>query len=196
MFENIKKYFEDIKEINAIRAQSYAKGQEDASNRFLTQQKRMTTKIEELTKQNNDTERRVREAADDRVAMLEKMHDEKCKLCRQNLEDERKRLISRQNQLAKRMSEFENIWLSMYTHANTIINEHDVLLRSSGRLVASRNILLGFKKQADEIMQESAPLLSIEMHDGSEDKNIDIPKEQTDLHYADDIAPIDPLKKQ
>ena len=175
MFESIKKYFEDIKQIDAIKAQYYAKGQDDASSRFLSQQKSMTHKIEELTKQNNDTERRVREAADDRIKRMEELNSAKCTACRQNLEDERQRLLKRQNQLAKRMSEFEDVWMTMYTHANTIIDEHSVLLRSSGRLVASRDVLLGFKRQVDEIMRDSVPLLSIEMHDSSEDKRIDLP---------------------
>jgi hypothetical protein len=186
MFERIKKYFENIKEIDAIKAQAYAKGQEDASARFLSQQKSMTVKIEELTRQNNETEHRVRSTADERIVMTEKLYDEKCKLCRQNLEEERQRLIRRQNQLAKKMSEFENVWMTMYTHANALIDEHSVLLRSSSRLVASKNILIGFKKQADAIMQDSAPLLSIEMHDSSEDKSIDTPK--SELYYVEDVS--------
>ena len=179
MFENIKKYFENIREIDAIKAQCYARGQEDASARFISQQKSMTTKIEELTRQNNDTERRVRNAADDRIKRLEKMHDEKCNSCRQTLEEERQRLVKRQNLLSKKMSNFDDVWMSMYTHANMIIEEHDTLLRSSGRLVASRNVLSGFKTQVDEIMKESAPLLSIELTDSSEDKKIDLPDGMT-----------------
>lgn len=177
MFYKVKKYFENIREIDAIKAQYYAKGQEDASSRFLSQQKNMTRKIEELTKQNNDMEFRIRNSADERIKRMEKMHDEKCTACRQNLEDERQRLLKRQNQLAKRMSEFENVWMTMYNHAK--IDEHSVLLRSSGRLVVSRDVLLGFKQQVDEIMRDSIPLLSIEMHDSSEDKRIDIVETQS-----------------
>jgi hypothetical protein len=135
----------------------------------------MTTKIEELTKQNNDTERRVRTAADDRINRLEKMHDEKCNSCRQTLEEERQRLVKRQNLLAKKMSNFDDVWVSMYQHANMIVEEHSVLLRSSGRLVASRDVLLGFKAQVDEILKEAAPLLSIELIDSSANKRIDLP---------------------
>jgi hypothetical protein len=175
MFEKIKKYFERVEEIEAIKVQEYAKGQDEASSRFLTQMKSMTHKIEELTKQNNETEFRVRTAADERIKRIEKLHDEKCTACRQNLEDERQRLIKRQNLLAKKTSEFEDVWMSMYTHANMIIEEHDNLLRSSGRLVASRNILSGFKRRVDEIMEEAAPLLSIELTDSTHDKQIDLP---------------------
>jgi hypothetical protein len=175
MFEKIKKYFERVEEIEAIKVQEYAKGQDEASSRFLTQMKNMTHKIEELTKQNNETEFRVRTAADERIKRIEKLHDEKCTACRQNLEDERQRLIKRQNLLAKKTSEFEDVWMSMYTHANMIIEEHDNLLRSSGRLVASRNILSGFKRRVDEIMEEAAPLLSIELTDSAHDKQIDLP---------------------
>ncbi len=175
MFEKIKKYFEKIKEIEAIKVQYYAKGQEEAAARFLSQQKSMTHKIEELTRQNNETEFRVRTAADERIKRTEKLHDEKCTACRQNLEDERQRLIRRQNLLAKKTSEFEDVWMSMYTHANMIIEEHDNLLRSSGRLVASRNVLSGFKRRVDEIMEEAAPLLSIELTDSAHDKQIDLP---------------------
>lgn len=173
MFDGIRKYFENIKHIEAIKAQYYSKGQEDASTRFIAQQKNMTKKIEELTEQNISVEKRLRVSADERVERMEKLHNAKCTSCRKNLEDERQRLLKRQNALAKKIAEFEEVWMSMYQHANTIIDEHDILLRSSGRLVASRNILVGFKKQVDAIMEESAPLLSMELQDSSEDKLID-----------------------
>jgi len=177
MFEGIKKYFEGLKHVEAIKAQYYSKGQEDASTRFITQQKKMTAKIEELTEQNISIERRLRTAADQRIERMEQLHEAKCGSCRTNLEAERQRLLRRQNQLARKISEFEEVWMNMYQHANTIIDEHDILLRSSGRLVASRNVLVGFKQKVDQIMQESAPLLSIELQDSSTDKNVDISQE-------------------
>jgi len=177
MFENMRRYFEGLKHVAAIKAQYYSIGQEDASSRFIIQQKNMTKKIEELTEQNIAIERRLRTSADQRIERMEQLHETKCSACRTNLEAERQRLLRRQNQLARKISEFEEVWLNMYQHANTIIDEHDVLLRSSGRLVASRNVLLGFKKKVDDIMQESAPLLSIELHDSSIDKLGDVSPE-------------------
>ena len=170
IFNKIKKHFEKIDQIEAIKAEYLAKGREEVTARFLAQQKKMTNKIEELTTQNIEVERRLRNAADQRIERMEKLHDEKCNSCRENLEAERQRLLRRQRSLAKKISEFEEVWLNMYQHATTIIDEHDVLLRSSGRLVSSRNILLCFRKQVDEIMEQSAPLLSIELQDSSEDK--------------------------
>lgn len=181
MFEKITRYFEGLKHVEAVKAQYYSKGQEDASSRFIIQQKNMTKKIEELTEQNIAIERRLRTAADQRIERMEQLHETKCSACRTNLEAERQRLLRRQNQLARKISEFEEVWMSMYQHANTIIDEHDILLRSSGRLVASRNVLLGFKKKIDNIMQESAPLLSIELHDSSADKMGDITPESMSL---------------
>ena len=175
MFEKIKKYFQDIKDIELSKAAAYARGLEEASSKFLSQQKSMTHRISELTKQNNDTELRIRKSADERIAQMEALHDTKCATCRQTVEEERQRFVKRQNLLAKKIADFDAVWMSMYQHANLIIDEHDVLLRSSGRLVASRNVLTTFKKQVDTIMEESAPLLSIELTDGSEDKKIDLP---------------------
>lgn len=189
MFESIKKYFENIKEIDAIKAQFYAKGQEEASARFLNQQKSMTQKISELTKQNNDTELRVRTSADERIKRMEELHDAKCNTCRQTLEEERQRLVKRQNLLAKKISDFEAVWMNMYQHANMIIEEHDILLRASGRLVASRNVLSTFKKQVDIIMEESAPLLSIELTDSSQDKRIDLPEGMITKMHENGIKP-------
>ena len=174
MIERFRRYFEGLKHMEAIKAQYYSKGQEDAATRFLTHQKSMTKKIEELTEQNSAIERRLRTSADQRIERMEQLHEAKCTSCRKNLEDERQRLLRRQGQLARKIAEFEEVWLNMYQHANTIIDEHDILLRSSGRLVASRNVLVGFKKRVDQIMQESAPLLSVELQDSSEDKMIDI----------------------
>lgn len=174
MIERIRKYFEGLKHMEAVKAQYYSKGQEDAATRFLSHQKNMTKKIEELTDQNSAIERRLRTSADQRIERMEQLHEAKCTSCRKNLEDERQRLLRRQNQLARKIADFEEVWLNMYQHANTVIDEHDILLRSSGRLVASRNILIGFKKQVDQIMQDSAPLLSIELQDSTEDKSMDV----------------------
>jgi len=194
MFERITKYFEGLKHVAAVKAQYYSKGQEDASSRFIIQQKNMTKKIEELTEQNIAIERRLRTSADQRIERMEQLHETRCSSCRTNLEAERQRLLRRQNQLARKIAEFEEVWLNMYQHANTIIDEHDILLRSSGRLVASRNVLLGFKKKVDQIMQESAPLLSIELHDSSTDKLVDLPPET--LSMVDKNGKEDHLKKQ
>ena len=181
MFSKIRQYFDGLKYVEAIKAQYYSKGQEEASARFIVQQKNMTKTIEELSAQNTMIERKLRQAADERIDKMEQLHNAKCNSCRRNLEDERQRLLKRQNQLAKKISEFEEVWLTMYQHANTIIDEHDLLLRSCGRLVASRNILIDFKKRVDLIMEESAPLLSMELQDSSEDKNIDtvLPSDKT-----------------
>ena len=194
MFERITRYFEGLKHVEAVKAQYYSKGQEDASSRFIIQQKNMTKKIEELTEQNIAIERRLRTAADQRIERMEQLHETKCSACRTNLEAERQRLLRRQNQLARKISEFEEVWMSMYQHANTIIDEHDILLRSSGRLVASRNVLLGFKKKVDNIMQESAPLLSIELHDSSADKMGDLTPESISLLDKNDKE--DQIKKE
>jgi len=194
MFERITRYFEGLKHVEAVKAQYYSKGQEDASSRFIIQQKNMTKKIEELTEQNIAIERRLRTAADQRIERMEQLHETKCSACRTNLEAERQRLLRRQNQLARKISEFEEVWMSMYQHANTIIDEHDILLRSSGRLVASRNVLLGFKKKVDNIRQESAPLLSIELHDSSADKMGDLTPESISLLDKNDKE--DQIKKE
>jgi len=194
MFERITRYFEGLKHVAAVKAQYYSKGQEDASSRFIIQQKNVTKKIEELTSQNIAIERRLRTAADQRIERMEQLHETKCSACRTNLEAERQRLLRRQNQLARKISEFEEVWMSMYQHANTIIDEHDILLRSSGRLVASRNVLLGFKKKVDNIMQESAPLLSIELHDSSTDKMGDLTPESIALLDKNDKE--DQIKKE
>lgn len=193
MFDNIRRYFEGLRHVEAVKAQYYSKGQEDASSRFIIQQKNMTKKIEELIEQNIAIERRLRTAADQRIERMEQLHETRCSACRTNLEAERQRLLRRQNQLARKISEFEEVWLNMYQHANTIIDEHDILLRSSGRLVASRNVLLGFKKKVDQIMQESAPLLSIELHDSSVDKVGDVSPET--LALADKNGKEDIIKE-
>ena len=171
--QKIKNHFEKVDQMEAIKAEYYAKGQDDATSRFLSQQSKMTSKIEELTAQNIDFEHRLRTSADQRIERMEKLHDEKCTSCRQNLEAERQRLLRRQKQLATKISEFEEVWLCMYQHANNIIDEHDVLLRSSSRLVSSRNILIDFKRRVDDIIEKSAPLLSIELQDSSKDKTMD-----------------------
>ena len=178
--EKIKKYFENIKDIEMIKAEYRARGQEEATARFITQQKKMTDKIEELTEQNIAIERRLRNAADQRVERMEQLHNEKCTSCRHNLEEERQRLQKRQSQLAKKINEFEDVWIGMYQHANTIIDEHDTLIRSSGRLIGSRNVLDGFRKRFDNIIEQSVPLLSVELQDSSRDKTVDAARAITD----------------
>ena len=177
LIKTVKKYLNEKRDIESIRVQAYAQGQETAAARFMSQQKSMTDKIQELTNQNIAIEKRIRESADMRIDTLEILHREKCTSCSKNVEEERQRLMKRQGLLADKISKFDEVWMKMYQHANNIIDEHDMLLRSSGRVVASRNILLTFKKRIDEVMEESMPLLSIEMHDGLEDKNLNRPHE-------------------
>jgi len=172
IFNSIKKFFDEKKDIASIRAQAYAQGQEAASVRFISQHRSMTSKIQDLTNQNIAIEKRLRESADQRIDTLEKMQQEKCKACRQTLEEERQRLMKRQNILANKITKFDEVWMKMYQHINNIIDEHDTLLRASSHIAASRNVLVDFKKRVDAVIEGALPLLSIELHDGLEKKNL------------------------
>jgi hypothetical protein len=168
-----RKHSQEVERIEMYKTQEYARGCDETAGKFKKQVDSLTSKIEELIQQNIESEKRIRGLADSRISHIEHTNELKCRACRVNLEDERQRLRRRQGLLAEKISKFDEVWMNLYQHANTIVEEHDSILRASGRIVASRNILLDFRKQVDIIMTESAPLLSVEMGDSKEDKQID-----------------------
>jgi hypothetical protein len=163
-----------IKYIEQYKAQEYIRGCDDTTGNFLKQMKSVQKKIDDLSIKNIEDETRFRNAADKRVERHEEAHNVKCKICRESLEESRQRLVRRQQQLAEKMSKLDQVWLKMYQHAAILIEEHDTILRSSSRITSARNVLVGFKKDIDIIMEEAAPLLSMELSDSSEDKKAEI----------------------
>jgi hypothetical protein len=143
-------------------AEAYARGCDETAASFIEQQQKMTNKIKDLSDQNIEMESALRKQADDRIKNLEKMHAIQCKDCRNNLEAERQRMVRQQGALADKMAKVDELVIRLMQHANVIIDEHDNILRSSGRIVSHRNVLTDFKREADSIMIESIPLLEID----------------------------------
>lgn len=174
MFEGIKKYFRDIREIERYKSESYNAGYDDATAEAVRHITKLTDQMGELTDRYTASEKRTRTVSDERIKDLEDLHTRQCDECRRNLEDERQRLRRRQSVLAEKIDVVDDLMSRLMNHAGVIVNEHDSILRSSGRIVAHRDVLLQFQQEASTIMRDAKPLLSLEITDSSEDKVVDI----------------------
>ena len=162
MFTKIKLYFQRIEQMDSLMTQRYSQGQQDASNRFLEVQKEMNETVEKLTKDNIDTEKRLRAQTEKRIADIEKLHYDTCTICKQNVEEERQRLLKLQSYLSNKINKFNDVWLKMFSYAELIIEEQDTLLKAAGRIKAYKDTLIKFRKEVDNLEDDAVPLLSLE----------------------------------
>lgn len=169
-----RKWRQTMDKIEVYRAEAYAKGCDETAGKFIEQQQRLTEKIQKLSDRHASEENRMRIASDKRIADVEAIHEIKCTECRSNMEEERQRLRRRQAMLADKMARVDELIIKLLQHANVIVDEHDAILRSSGRIVSHRNVLIAFKKEVGGIMEEAAPLLSLELTDTQSNKAVDI----------------------
>ena len=183
-FTSFVKWTQDIEQIETYKAEAYTAGADSAAAKFMTQHEKLIKKIGLLTQQNIDNEERIRKQADERVKRIEKSFEDNLEKTEQSLKDsldvyrgqveeERQRLRRRSNTLGDKIDKINELITRMLQHSTLIIDEQDGILKSAGRIKAHRNVLLNFEVEVKEVMQESAPLLSIEMNDGTEDKTGD-----------------------
>ena len=82
-------------------------------------------------------------------------------------ESERDRLRTTQNILLDVIQRFNMVFMRVFKHTNLVGDEHDIILKSSSRIKASRDILLQIRTEADEIIKKALPLLSVTMTEGA-----------------------------
>lgn len=161
--EAVKSYFRRIKDARLARAEGYAAGTDDATRQITKQIKSLTNRISYLTTENLQMEERVRKVYEERLDILEKRHTKNCKECMQATEFERERLRNNQNVLLDLIHRFNIVFMKVFKHANLVVDEHDNIIKSSGRVKASRDVLLSIKSEADQIIKKAMPLLSVEI---------------------------------
>ena len=162
MFNRIKLHFQRIEQWESLLAEKYAQGQQEATTSFLESNKKAQETIQKLTQDNIETEKRIRAQAEKRIADIEKLHHDTCTICKQNVEEERQRLLKLQSYLSKKISKVNDVYLQMFSYAELIIDEQDTLLKAAGRIKAYKDTLIRFRKEVDKLEDDSVPLLSVE----------------------------------
>lgn len=166
--DKIREHIKRRSDAKIARVEGYAQGTEDASKELMRQVRALNTRIGELTQENLLIEERLRNHYNERTDILESRHTEKCKKCMLITEAERERLRKNQNMILDLIQKFNIVFMKVFKHANLVVDEHDNIIKSSGRVKASRDILLGIKSEADKIIQKVLPLTSTNITEDSQ----------------------------
>lgn len=165
--DNARKQNKRRTDAKVARAEGYAQGCEDASNELMRQVKSLNATITQLTDDNLKIEERLRHHYEDRTTILENRYTDKCKKCMLTTEAERERLRKNQNLILDLIQKFNVVFMKVFKHASLVVDEHDNIIKSSGRVKSSRDILMGIKAEADKIIQKVLPLTSISLTETS-----------------------------
>lgn len=166
-----RKHSQTIDRIEMYKAQEYARGCDETSDKFKKQVTSMTNKIQELAQQNIDAEARMRDSSDKRINHYERLQEQRCEKCRESLEAERLRLTRRQTMLADKLGLVDDILSRLSKHAAMVFDGCNTILKESGRLQSHMNIIECFQMEMKALVESSAPLLSYDMTDLKEDKS-------------------------
>ena len=143
------------------KAEGYSQGSEDVSNELMRQIKALNARISQLNTENLDMEEDLRQHYGERTNLLESRYTDKCKKCMITTEAERERLRKNQNMILDLIQKFNVVFMKVFKHTSLVVDEHDNIIKSSGRVKTSRDILMGIKAEADKIIQKVLPLTSI-----------------------------------
>ena len=157
----------------AARAEGYSQGSEDTSNELMRQIRSQNSRITHLTAENLKIEENLRLHYEERTNLLETRYTEKCNQCMTTTDAERERLRKNQNMILDLIQTFNVVFVKVYKHTNLITDEHDNIIKSSGRVKASRETLLCIKNEADKIMQKVEPLVSIHLTENDQEHSVE-----------------------
>jgi len=180
LFYPVFKHFEDIKYIETIRKEEYARGCTDTAIQFSETIKKQNDyinklnvenmkRIQDLERENLEHEQRLREEYIKRITELETRHTEICNSCKHVTDEERKRINRLQDALAEKLHESDEIFRKLYNHATMISEEHTAIMQSTARAIASKNELSRIKEEMDNLTKKSNHYLTVEF---SKDVNL------------------------
>lgn len=161
--DNVRKRRKRREDVKLARTEGYAEGCEDTTNELMRQIKALNNSVTHLTEENLRIEEHLRQHYEDRTNILENRYTDKCKKCMLATEAERERLRKNQNLILDLIQKFNVVFMKVFKHANLVVDEHDNIIKSSGRVKSSREILVGIKTEADKIIQKVLPLTSISL---------------------------------
>jgi len=159
----IKKYFQTIEEIEALKMAAYGKGCDETSQKLSRTIQSLTSRIEELTKESLAREKNIQTAYTSKVDLLQDSQLEKCKNCMLTTEAERDRLRKRQNLIADLIERLTIVFTKLSKHEDLVLDAQENILRNAGRVRNSKEVLLKIREEFDILVKEAIPLLAIEM---------------------------------
>jgi len=168
--EGVSNYFRKKQDAELARAEGFASGTTVASTEFTSKIKNLTHSIAELTEENIVMEKKLRTVYDERVDVLDTRYTKKCDDCMRATDRERKRLRKNQNAILDLIQNFNIVYMKLFKHASFIMDEHDNIIKSSGRVKASRDTLTVIRKEANSLIQTALPLLGIDVTEKMENK--------------------------
>jgi hypothetical protein len=160
--DKIQNYFIKIDNAKLSWTEGYGTGVEETTRILKDQINSLTERMTSLTNENLAMEEKLRVTYNDRLATLDGQYTENCKKCMEMTNQERERMRQNQNIILDLIHTFNLIYMKVFKHASLVIDEHDTIIKASGRIKASRDILTGIRQEADEIIKKALPYVGIE----------------------------------
>jgi len=165
-------YRRRVVDATLARAEGYAGGIEVATTQLTSKIQKLTESLNEqasdnlrmgdkLRREHEHREDKLRISYEERVDILEKRHTKNCKECMETTEMERERLRNNQNSLLNLIQSINMTYMKLFKHSSLIADEHDSIIKSSGRVKASRDMLLMIRKEIDDLVKKALPTLDI-----------------------------------
>jgi len=163
--DKIKNYFVKINNSKLSWTEGYSVGVDETTRILKEQINSLTERMNLLVNENLSMEEKLRATYNERLATLDNQYTENCKKCIEMTNLERDRMRNNQNIILDLIHNFNLIYMKVFKHANLVIDEHDTIIKASGRIKASRDILTGIRQEADEIIKRALPYVGIEGDD-------------------------------
>jgi len=168
MIQTIKKLVKAMKYLEdstTALLREYERGREEATMVFQNQVKSYNDRIAELTGETVRLDERLRKIHEERLDNIENRWTDRCKRCKEHVEDERKRLRNMQNMISKYLADFTVVFNKLFKHATFVETAHDTILSSAAQVKASKNMLADIRVEAQEIINRVEPILSLTEED-------------------------------
>lgn len=157
--ERIRDHFKKRRENRNAVTEAFSKGYILGIGENMEKLKRIENKVKEVIELSTENEKLLQKNYQDNLAEVEQGWSNKCGICKQGMDAERKRVLELRRDFLDRQEQFLEIYNKLIKYIAIMDTSHESLLTNLSRLHTSQKYLEGIKDEADTFMGKSTKLI-------------------------------------
>ena len=163
--KKLKKAYDFMENAEAELLKEYARGVNETTMKVKTQLSGALTTISKISKDAVSTTTTLSEDFRTSIVNEERRWEDKCRLCKAEMDDDRRKLRIIQNDLMEAFNCFSEIYSKLFKHAAFVDSAHNTILTATAQVKASKDILERIHEEFKDFRKEAESLTELSVDD-------------------------------